>query len=66
LAAALISFARDTNCTIVAEGVETASELSALRAIGASAAQGYFLGRPMPLDSVLALLEAADESRRSA
>ncbi len=63
LAAALISFARDTNCTIVAEGVETASELSALRAIGASAAQGYFLGRPMPLDSAMALLAAADDSR---
>jgi EAL domain-containing protein (putative c-di-GMP-specific phosphodiesterase class I) len=66
LAAALISFARDTNCTIVAEGVETASELAALRAIGASAAQGYFLGRPMPLDSVIALLDAAEHSRRRA
>lgn len=66
LAAALISFARDTNCVIVAEGVETASELNALRAIGASAAQGYFLGRPMPFESVAGLLGGAAETRRRA
>jgi EAL domain-containing protein (putative c-di-GMP-specific phosphodiesterase class I) len=63
LAAALISFARDTNCMIVAEGVETASELQALRAIGASAAQGYFLGRPQPFESVAGLMAQPVETR---
>lgn len=66
LAAALISFARDTNCVIVAEGVETASELNALRTIGASAAQGYFLGRPQPFEQVAGLLFDMPHARQSA
>ena len=46
LAAALITFAQQTGSAIVAEGVETASELRTLRALGVTAAQGYHLGRP--------------------
>jgi len=46
LAAAMISFARDTCAAIVAEGVETAAELRTLRLLGVTAAQGYHLGRP--------------------
>lgn len=51
LAAAFISFARATGSKIVAEGVETASELAALTSLGIHMAQGYFLGKPMPLDA---------------
>lgn len=47
LAAALCGFARETGCGIVAEGVETQSELEAVRALGIGKAQGYHLGRPM-------------------
>jgi EAL domain-containing protein (putative c-di-GMP-specific phosphodiesterase class I) len=56
LASALVAFARNTNSGIVAEGVETASELEALRAIGIEKAQGYFLGRPMPFDDAAKLV----------
>jgi EAL domain-containing protein (putative c-di-GMP-specific phosphodiesterase class I) len=56
LASALVAFARNTNSRIVAEGVETASELEALRAIGIEKAQGYFLGRPMPFDDATKLV----------
>jgi EAL domain-containing protein (putative c-di-GMP-specific phosphodiesterase class I) len=56
LASALVAFARNTNSRIVAEGVETASELEALRAIGIEKAQGYFLGRPMPFDDATKLI----------
>ncbi|WP_216903611.1 EAL domain-containing protein [Synechococcus sp. CCY 9618] len=49
LAAALASFGRDTGSDIVAEGVETASQLRVLRALGVNKAQGYYLGRPVPL-----------------
>ncbi len=49
LATALIAFAHETGSEIIAEGVETASELKALRAIGIDKAQGFFLGRPMSL-----------------
>lgn len=57
LAAALVAFARDTGSRIIAEGVETESELNALRSIGIQKAQGYFLGRPMPFDDAVKLLD---------
>jgi EAL domain-containing protein (putative c-di-GMP-specific phosphodiesterase class I) len=57
LASALIAFARDTNSIIIAEGVETASELATLQSLGAEQAQGYFLGRPMSLDKALQSIE---------
>lgn len=53
LASALIAFARETDATIVAEGVETVAELETLKALGATRAQGYLLGRPMPLNSLV-------------
>lgn len=56
LAAALIEFARKTRCNVVAEGVETAAELEALRSLGAQTAQGFFLSRPLPLGQVTQLL----------
>jgi EAL domain-containing protein (putative c-di-GMP-specific phosphodiesterase class I) len=50
LATALISFAGETNMTIVAEGIETAGELHALRELGVRYGQGFYLARPAPLD----------------
>lgn len=55
LAAALVAFARETGGTIVAEGVETAAELAALRELGVERAQGYLLGKPMPLHEAVKL-----------
>ena len=49
LAKALISFARDIGSSITAEGVETQAELMMLMELGVDMAQGYYLGRPMPL-----------------
>jgi EAL domain-containing protein (putative c-di-GMP-specific phosphodiesterase class I) len=49
LAAALISFAAETRMAIVAEGIETAGELEALRALGVRFGQGFHLARPAPL-----------------
>jgi EAL domain-containing protein (putative c-di-GMP-specific phosphodiesterase class I)/AmiR/NasT family two-component response regulator len=46
LAAAIITFARETGVAVVAEGVETPTQLEQLRALGATCAQGYLLGRP--------------------
>ena len=36
----------------VAEGVETAEQLEALREMGCEYAQGFYLGRPMPFEDV--------------
>jgi EAL domain-containing protein (putative c-di-GMP-specific phosphodiesterase class I) len=49
LASALIRFAQETGCRMVAEGVETAAELRVLRELAVDKAQGYLLGRPGPL-----------------
>ena len=55
LASALIQFASEHGCEVIAEGVETAGELKALRALGVMRAQGYFLGRPAPLANAASL-----------
>ncbi|MBA2239465.1 MAG: EAL domain-containing protein, partial [Lysobacter sp.] len=53
---------------VVAEGIETEEQRSALLALGCEFGQGYLLGRPAPLSHWLALQEkqsaptpAADE-----
>ncbi|MES2325649.1 MAG: EAL domain-containing protein [Pseudomonadota bacterium] len=49
LAAALIRFAEETGCQVVAEGVETEDELDTLRQLNVGTAQGFLLGRPGPI-----------------
>lgn len=46
---AMVSFCRRTGTNLVAEGVETRRDLSMLRRLGVTHAQGYLLGRPGPL-----------------
>jgi EAL domain-containing protein (putative c-di-GMP-specific phosphodiesterase class I) len=57
LAAALIAFARETGSGLIAEGVETASELNALRSIGIEKAQGFYLGKPMAFSDAMKLFD---------
>lgn len=52
LVAALVAFTRQTGASMVAEGVETASERDTLVALGIDAMQGYLIGRPSPAPSV--------------
>lgn len=54
LATGLISFAREIDAQIVAEGIETESELKTLRELGAGLGQGFFLARPAPLEELAA------------
>ncbi len=49
LAAGLLVFAQEIGAYLVAEGIETADELAALREVGVTHGQGYHLGRPAPL-----------------
>ncbi|MFY7949922.1 MAG: putative bifunctional diguanylate cyclase/phosphodiesterase, partial [Gemmatimonas sp.] len=41
---------------VVAEGIETAAQLAALREMGVDAGQGYLLARPMPAEQATSLL----------
>lgn len=47
VAAELVALARDLGLRTVAEGVETCSQLVAVRELGFDRAQGYLLGRPV-------------------
>jgi EAL domain-containing protein (putative c-di-GMP-specific phosphodiesterase class I) len=49
--------ARNIGVTVIAEGVETAAQLEALRGIGCESAQGYLFSRPVPVEEVAQLLE---------
>ena len=60
LATALLGFAREMGAQIVAEGVETASELDVLRELGITMAQGYLLSRPLSLGNAAILLGQGD------
>ena len=42
----MVSFARDTGATLLAEGVETADEAETLRGLGVTLGQGYLYGEP--------------------
>jgi EAL domain-containing protein (putative c-di-GMP-specific phosphodiesterase class I) len=61
LAAALVRFAESTHGRLVAEGVETDAELATLRQLGVGLAQGYALGKPMPLEQALQLTRAPSQ-----
>ena len=58
LVAALVEFAHHNGSLVVAEGVETAADGAALRALRVDYAQGWFFGRPGPPEA----LEAAEGS----
>jgi EAL domain-containing protein (putative c-di-GMP-specific phosphodiesterase class I) len=49
----LIAMARHAGARLVAEGVEDAATLAALRSAGVDFVQGYHLGRPAPLEAAL-------------
>jgi diguanylate cyclase (GGDEF)-like protein/PAS domain S-box-containing protein len=58
---AVLGMARSLGLSVVAEGVETEEQLTALRDLGCTLAQGFLFARPEPPESVARLL-----SRRSA
>ena len=55
---AIIGLGKILDLRIVAEGVETQDQLTALQELGCDLAQGYFLGRPMPKDRAEDLMAA--------
>jgi EAL domain-containing protein (putative c-di-GMP-specific phosphodiesterase class I) len=61
----VVTLARGLGINITAEGVETEEQLAQLRALGVNFAQGYLLGRPMPVDQ-LEDHSQVEEQRRNA
>lgn len=58
---AIVSMAHALGMTVVAEGVETESQLQLLKELGCNEVQGYLISRPLPADAFAArfLFEAA-------
>ena len=54
----IISLARNLGMSVVAEGVETAEQLAALRALQCDYGQGYFFAKPLEEAAATALLTA--------
>lgn len=54
----IIELARALELDVVAEGVETESQLSELKALGCDSVQGFYLGRPMDAGAFTDLLLA--------
>ncbi|THD47379.1 MAG: EAL domain-containing protein [Bradyrhizobium sp.] len=48
----IVTLARGLNMSVTAEGVETREQLEGLRTLGVNFAQGYLLGRPVPIDEL--------------
>ncbi len=54
---AIIDIARGLDVYTVAEGVETAAQAGMLIELGATHLQGYYFGKPMPLESLIAHMD---------
>lgn len=63
LVQAAVSMGRALDLDTVAEGVETQAQLDALKAMGCSHGQGYFIAQPMNLESALSWHQSFPERR---
>ena len=63
IAGAIVGMAKQLGHKVIAEGVETAEQLTFLKSLGCDEMQGYLLSAPVPADKFVALLS---EDRRLA
>jgi diguanylate cyclase (GGDEF)-like protein len=66
LVQAIISMAQAFQLHVVAEGVETPTQLAELRRLGCPFVQGFLLAEPMPPDELRILVVQQQDQRRSA
>lgn len=59
----IIGLGKAFSLVITAEGIENAEQFAELQAIACDEGQGYFLGRPMPAEDFMRLLEIAGEKK---
>ena len=63
--AAVVGLGRACGMRSLAEGVETAEQLSLAEELGCAFAQGFHIARPMPGDEIAAWLDARQGRSRS-
>jgi diguanylate cyclase (GGDEF)-like protein len=59
---AVLALGKSLEIPVLAEGIETRDQLAILHAEGCDAAQGYYLGRPAPLETILSAQEDRDQA----
>jgi EAL domain-containing protein (putative c-di-GMP-specific phosphodiesterase class I) len=52
LIASIVTFARETGCTVLAEGIETEEEMEVCQGLGVTLGQGYLFARPETIDVI--------------
>jgi predicted signal transduction protein with EAL and GGDEF domain/heme-degrading monooxygenase HmoA len=57
----IMHLARSLRMEVVAEGTETESQVTQLKALGCDYAQGYFFSKPLAPAAILALIQTRDE-----
>ncbi len=53
----IVALSQRIGAQVIAEGIETATQLAALRELGCTAGQGYYFAPPLPADNARRLLE---------
>jgi diguanylate cyclase (GGDEF)-like protein len=61
----IAQLARNFNCTVVAEGIETIEQLQRLRALNVGYGQGYLLGKPLVAEDAMNLIASGRSARLS-
>lgn len=56
----IVDLSRNVGCVCVVEGMETAEQVAALRALGCRMMQGYYFARPQKLEDTLAYRATAE------
>jgi diguanylate cyclase (GGDEF)-like protein len=66
IVAGVVQMAKALKLAVVAEGVETMDQLTALQRLGCDLAQGYFFAKPTSAEAMTALLDLARAQRAEA
>ena len=53
---AIIAMSNSLNVSVIAEGVETIEQLNILQSLGCHKIQGYYIGKPMPINEIMPML----------
>jgi len=53
----IVALSQRIGAAVIAEGIETATQLSALRELGCTAGQGFYFAPPLPPESARRLME---------
>jgi EAL domain-containing protein (putative c-di-GMP-specific phosphodiesterase class I) len=63
IVSAIVAMAHDLQMRVVAEGVETSSQLQVLARLGCEMAQGFFFARPTTAADCTAMLDRTEQPR---